>query len=50
MTKRLEKGTFSWPEGIDVKNGKLQLSHEALALLLNGVDMRAGSFRPWYQR
>ena len=50
MTKRLEQGTFSWPKGIEVKYGKLQLSAEALALLLDGVDLRRGSLRPWYQR
>jgi transposase len=50
MIKRLEQGTFSWPKGIDVENGKLQLSPEALALLLDGVDLRRGSLRPWYQR
>lgn len=50
MIKRLEKGTFSWPKGVDVKDGKLSLSPEALALLLDGVDMKAGKFRPWYQR
>lgn len=50
MTKRLEQGTFNWPTGIDVDNGKLQLSPEALALLLDGVDLRRGSLRPWYQR
>jgi transposase len=50
MTKRLEQGTFSWPKGIDVQNGRLQLSPEALALLLDGVDLRRGSLRPWYQR
>lgn len=50
MIKRLEKGTFTWPKGVDVKNGKLKLSPEALALLLDGVDMREGKFRPWYQR
>ena len=50
MTKRLEQGTFSWPKGIDVANGKLQLSPEALTLLLDGVDLRRGSLRPWYQR
>ena len=50
MTKRLEKGTFSWPLGVEVKNGKLPMSPEALSLLLDGVDMREGSMRPWYQR
>lgn len=50
MTKRLEKGTFSWPQGVEIKDGKLCLSPEALALLLDGVDLRSGSLRPWYQR
>ena len=50
MAKRLEQGTFFWPRGVDVKNGKLPLSAEALALLLDGVDLRRGSLRPWYQR
>jgi len=50
MIKRLEKGTFSWPKGVAVENGKLKLAPEALALLLDGVDMREGKFRPWYQR
>ncbi len=50
MTKRLEKGCFSWPCGVETKEGKIALSPEALALLLDGVDLRSGSFRPWYQR
>jgi transposase len=50
MTKRLEQGTFSWPKGVEVENGKLALRPEALALLLDGVDLRGGSLRPWYQR
>ena len=50
MIKRLEQGTFSWPKGVDVQNGKLELSPEAMALLLDGVDLRQGSMRPWYQR
>jgi len=50
MIKRLEQGRFSWPKGIDVKHGKLDLSPEALALLLDGIDLRRGSLRPWYQR
>ena len=50
MVKRLEKGTFSWPKGVDVKDGKMALSAEGLMLLLDGVDLRNGRFRPWYQR
>ncbi|MDA3798731.1 MAG: IS66 family insertion sequence element accessory protein TnpB [Kiritimatiellae bacterium] len=50
MAKRLEKGTFSWPKGIEVENGKLVLSPEALSLLLDGVDLKGGRMRPWYQR
>jgi len=50
MTKRLEQGTFAWPKGLDVENGKLPLKPEALALLLDGVDLRGGRLRPWYQR
>lgn len=50
MTKRLEKGTFCWPQGVEVSNGKLPVSPEALSLLLDGVDLRQGSMRPWYQR
>jgi len=50
MTKRLEKGTFSWPQGVKVKNGRLALQPEALALLLDGVDLKEGALRPWYQR
>jgi len=50
MTKRLDEGTFSWPRGVEVENGKLSLTPEALGLLLDGVDLKDGSLRPWYQR
>jgi transposase len=49
LAKRLEKGTFSWPKGTDVRDGKLRLSSTALALLLDGIDMRHGCQRPWYE-
>lgn len=50
MAKRLEEGTFSWPKGVDIKDKKLVLSPEALSLLLDGVDLKRGQMRPWYQR
>lgn len=49
-TKRLEKGTFSWPKGSDAKKEKLRLKPEALGLLLDGVDLRGGKLRAWYER
>ena len=50
LTKRLEKGTFSWPKTIDAGTTKLCLRAEALAMLTDGVDLRGGQLRPWYER
>jgi transposase len=49
-TKRLESGVFSWPPKSESGQRKLKLSHESLQLLLDGVDMRGGQFKPWYER
>ncbi len=49
-TKRLEKGTFSWPKVADEKRVKMRLKPEAFGLLLDGVDMRGAKLRPWYER
>ena len=49
LAKRLEKGTFSWPRATDVRDGKLRLTTTALALLLDGIDMRDGCQRAWYE-
>lgn len=49
MTKRLEEGTFSWPKSVEGKI-KLKLAPEAFAMLTDGVDLRGGRLRPWYQK
>jgi transposase len=50
LTKRLEKGTFSWPKHFEPEQTKLSLSPQALAMLTDGVDLRGGKLRPWYER
>jgi len=47
MTKRLERGTFSWPVG---EEKVMILRPEAFAMLTDGVDLRGGKMRPWYDR
>jgi transposase len=49
LTKRLEKGTFSWPRNVE-GSGKLALRAEALAMLTDGIDLRGARMRPWYER
>ncbi len=50
LIKRLERGTFSWPKFSDPQNVKLKLAPEALAMLTDGIDLRGGRLRPWYER
>ena len=50
MSKRLERGTFSWPKSVEPTTAKLSLSPEALVMLTDGVDLRGARLRPWYER
>jgi len=50
LKKRLELGSFSWPDPSRSDQQKLTLTPEALNLLFDGVDLRGGSMRPWYER
>ena len=47
--KRLEKGRFHWPEPEATQN-KIVLSHEELALLLGGIDLKQTKRRRWYRK
>lgn len=49
-SKRLEQGTFSWPKHLEPQTTKLRLTPQALAMLTDGVDLRGGKLRPWYER
>lgn len=48
--KRLEKGRFSWPSPSESGQHRIKLAPEALQLLIDGVDLRGASFKPWYER
>lgn len=50
LSKRLERGTFSWPKAGQTDSAKLKLSPEAFAMLTDGVDLRGAKLRPWYER
>ena len=50
LAKRLETGTFSWPAAGSPDSASLSLAPEALALLLDGIDLRGAQMRPWYER
>jgi len=51
LAKRLEKGTFWWPGKVEADRGAVvDMKPEALAMLLNGIDLKDGSLRAWFQR
>lgn len=47
LYKRLEKGTFAWPDRDDGAN-RAMLSLEELALLLQGIELTGLRRRRWY--
>jgi transposase len=51
MAKRLEKGTFCWPRSSEGgQPEKIVLTPEAFGLLTDGIDMRDGCRRAWYEK
>ena len=49
LAKRLEEGTFCWPQSAGEPGAKMRLAPQALQLLLDGVDLKAGMRRAWYE-
>jgi transposase len=50
LSKRLEKGRYSWPKHSHSKHGKISLEATALAMLTDGIDLRDGCKRAWYEK
>jgi transposase len=48
LTKKLESGSFSWPQVPDGA-AKIRLRAEALEMLLSGLDLKGAKLRPWYE-
>ncbi len=44
ISRRLEKGTFTWPE-----RGSRQLQAEELLLIVSGIDLKDTRRRRWYE-
>lgn len=49
LAKRLESGTFNWPQSAGEAKEKLRLTPQALQLLIDGVDLKDGGRRAWYE-
>lgn len=49
LAKRLEEGTFHWPQSAGEPTAKIRLAPQALQLLLDGVELKAGGRRAWYE-
>lgn len=45
--KRLEKGTFAWPEGGE---SAVEMTAAELALILGGMDLKDTRKRRWYEK
>ena len=50
LSKRLEEGSFSWPEAPEAGQVKLRLAPEALMMLTAGIELRGAKLRAWYER
>lgn len=48
FAKRIEEGRLSWPIGSDGK--KLTIKPAALTMLINGIDLKKGMQKAWFEQ
>jgi transposase len=48
VAKRLEQGRFSWI--VRPGESKVQLTAEALAMIISGIDLKKTEKKAWYRR
>lgn len=49
LAKRLARGTFAWPT-VDDDRQAIELRPDELSALLNGIDLRQTTWRPWWRQ
>lgn len=49
LAKRLDEGTFHWPQSAGEPGAKIRLAPQALQLLLDGVELKDAARRAWYE-
>lgn len=49
LHKRLERGTFAWPQSTEAASA-VELDARELSLLLSGLDLAATRRRRWFER
>ena len=49
LAKRLEEGCFNFPQSAGEPAPKIRLAPQALQLLIDGVDLKQGARRAWYE-
>lgn len=48
FAKRIEEGRLTWPIGSDGR--KLAIDPAAMTMLMNGIDLKQGTLKAWYER
>ena len=50
FAKRIEQGRLTWPSKDHGKSNKLKIDPAAMTLLINGIDLKQGTLKAWYDR